>query len=70
MLQGLGDFFIVNVPVDHVELHWIPFIKMSQFIDIVLMTQPYLWPSMECSEPPLMVFPLTWPQWKCISTNS
>ena len=25
MLQGLGDLLIVNVPVHHVELHWIPF---------------------------------------------
>ena len=30
MLQGLGDLFVVNVPVDHVELHWIPYIKQCQ----------------------------------------
>ena len=33
MLQGLGNLLIVNVPVNHVELHWIPF-RENTFVDL------------------------------------
>ena len=31
MLQGLGDLLVVNVPVDHVELHGIPLQSCNSF---------------------------------------
>ena len=44
MLQSLGDLLIVNVPVHHVELHWIPFsVDLSVLHWSQILTCGHLW---------------------------